>query len=101
MCHRLPLFLIHELAHAWERHTVTDSTRSQFLNHWNLERWNDHSDDWNQRGIEKAAHTVAYTLTLDKPTDNENISQFVCGFELLTGDALPNPDFVTCPITNA
>lgn len=83
--------MAHELAHAWEHEHLTDDLRGAFLGHWGLDNWNDHSRDWGERGTEKAAHTIAYAVILDTPTDNPNILQFVCGYELLTGNPLPDP----------
>ncbi len=97
ICHRLPLFLVHELAHAWAHHSLTPETRQRFLNHSGLDRWNDHRDVWNNRGTERAAHTIAYALTLATPTDNPDILRLVCGYELLTGDPMPRPNLATCP----
>ena len=74
----------------------TAGSRTGFVAHWNLEPWNDHGDDWNDRGTEKAAHTIAYALTLDGPTENPNVLQFVCGYEILTDQTLPNISLVSC-----
>jgi len=98
ICHRLPLFLFHELGHAWEDHVLTDRVRQRFLDHWALEVWNDDSVDWYHRGAEKAAHTIAYTLTLSQPTENSDILQFVCSYELLTGNPIPEPELASCPV---
>ncbi len=101
MCSSLRLFLLHELAHAWGYHSLTDDTRRSFMDRWALQRWNDHNDSWYDRGTEKAAHTIAYTLALDAPTDDPDILRFVCGYELLTGNPIPVEAGASChPGTN-
>lgn len=92
ICHWLRLYLLHELAHAWDHHTLTDGTRQRFLEHWGLEDWADPNDEWGDRGIEMAAHSIAWSLTLTTPTTNPTMLQYVCGYQLLTGNPLPNPE---------
>ena len=96
ICGRIRLDLVHELAHAWEHHNVTDDTRQAFLDRWGLESWRDRNVDWHERGIEKAANTVAFGLVVDWATDDANILRFVCGYELLTGQGIPHPESVDC-----
>jgi hypothetical protein len=90
ICTKMRLTLVHELAHAWDSHALTEDRRAEFLSHWNLDNWNDRDDDWHDRGSERAAHTIAYTLLLDSPTDNPDVLEFVCGYGILTGRDLPD-----------
>lgn len=96
VCHQLFTIMVHELAHAWDHHNLTDTDRQAILDHWGLERWRDHGDAWHERGTEMAAQTIAYSLTLDEPTDNPDILEFVCSYQVVTGDPLPDPDLATC-----
>lgn len=54
--------LLHEYAHAWLDENVTQSTQAQFLDHAGLDRWSDWSDPWGERGMERAAQTIAFGL---------------------------------------
>ena len=82
MCHRLRLFLVHELAHAWAEHSLSEASKAQFLEHWKLD-----VPVYSRPGAVRA---------LDEPTENPDILQFVCGYELLTGNPLPDPTLVSC-----
>ena len=93
----MPSILLHELGHAWVRDGASAETRARFLEHWGLDSWNDRNDDWSDRGVERAADTIAYTLLQTEPTDNPNILRFVCGYELLTGLPVPIEARTTCP----
>lgn len=88
VCRRLPVILLHELAHAWERTATSDETRAELLDFWGLERWNDIEDDWSDRGAEMAAESIAYALTIDGPTTNPVMVRYACGFGILTGSPL-------------
>ncbi|NNC43727.1 MAG: hypothetical protein HKO03_10880 [Acidimicrobiia bacterium] len=96
ICHRMSLFLLHELAHAWAHLNLTDENRVAYSEHWGLDNWNDHSQEWKERGTEKAANTIAYTLDITVPTDNPNILALVCSYEMLTGRSLPHERLVEC-----
>ena len=96
MCHRLPLYLVHELAHAWDHHSLGENARDLALARWGLENWADHDDEWDERGIERAAQTIAYALTLSSPTTNPDILRYVCDYSLLTGSSIPNAELATC-----
>ncbi len=88
--------ILHELAHAWEGASVTAEVRDRFARHWGVDNWNDHSVAWEERGIERAADTVAFVLdgVPDQPTDQ--LLRFVCGYTLLTGKGLPEDTSVQC-----
>lgn len=98
ICTKMRLTLIHELAHAWDDHMLDDRTREAFMGHWDLDNWNDRTEDWHDRGSERAADTIAYTLLLDEPSDNPDILQFVCGYGLLTGQDLPVAAAASCGV---
>lgn len=81
--------LLHELAHAWEHHNMTDTTRQAFLDHTGLETWADPAVDWDERGTEAAAQAIAWGL-LDTPLTNPGrFTDELYLFELLTGTPSP------------
>lgn len=96
ICDDWPVYLYHELAHAWEHHTVTEVTRAELLNHWQLNTWSDQDEDWDARGIEQAAKAISYALAFDALPVDINVGRYVCAFELLTGTPLPDDVPVTC-----
>lgn len=81
--------ILHELAHVWEGAVVTDDVRDRFADHWNVNNWNDHMAPWDERGIERAADTVAYVLEGVPANPTDQLLRFVCGYPLLTGYPLP------------
>lgn len=96
LCSRGKYLILHELAHAWEYHTVSDTTRLAYLHHTGLDAWDRTDLDWEDRGVEAAAQAIAWGL-LDTPITNpapfgEQLHQF----ELLTGFSTPRlPQTVT------
>ena len=50
------------MAHAWIDAHVTAGLEERFLRLRQLERWNDHGDEWEQRGTEHAAEIVEWAL---------------------------------------
>lgn len=95
VCTEMRITLIHELAHAWDQHVLHDERRRRFMDHWGLDNWNDRDESWYDRGSERAADTIAYTL-LHSDTDNPDILKFVCGYGILTGNDLPEPARASC-----
>lgn len=81
--------ILHELAHAWEGANVDDAARERFSNRWGLDNWNDHSAPWDERGVERAADTVAFVLDGIPTEPTESLRRFLCGYPLLTGRPLP------------
>ena len=96
VCTEMRITLIHELAHAWDDHSLDDDRRQSFMEHWDLDNWNDKEESWYDRGSERAADTIAYTLLQTEPTDNPDILKFLCGFGVLTGNDLPDAARVSC-----
>ena len=88
--------VLHEMAHAWIDAHATASLEERFLRLRQLERWNDHDDEWEQRGTEHAAEIVEWALAgqgtgtnLPSIPDNEP-AQIAQAYELLTGRPLPD-----------
>ena len=82
--------ILHELAHAWEHHRMSDLTRERFLNATGME-WYGPELPWRERGIEAVAVTVTWGL-LNAPltaAEVESSRERAGLFELLTG--VPSP----------
>jgi hypothetical protein len=88
--------VLHEMAHAWLDAHVSAGLEERFLRLRQLERWNDHDDEWEQRGTEHAAEIVEWALAgqptgTELPSIPDNApSQLARGYELLTGRPLPD-----------
>jgi hypothetical protein len=65
--------LLHELAHAWTRHTLTPTTRESFLDFRGLRAWNDDDLPWAEQGSEQAAEIIAWAL-MDQEVSMGNMS---------------------------
>ena len=94
MCTTDGFILLHELAHAWEHHTMDDRTRQAFLDHTGLTVWNHADAEWAERGIELAANAIAWGLLDETLTDGEaaEYTEQLDRFEMLTGQASPRWD---------
>lgn len=82
--------VLHELAHAWEHHNVSEATRQAFLDATGLV-WYDANLPWRERGIERLATTIAWGL-LDTGLSEDRVEEsadLIGLFELLTGRATP------------
>ena len=58
--------LIHELTHLWDKNTLDEATRQQFMAHQGLDSW--HHETWNQAGGEHLASIVAWALDGARPS---------------------------------
>jgi hypothetical protein len=63
---RSKFLLLHEFAHPWLDEHADEATRAAFLEHVDLPRWADRDDPWSDRGMERAANTLAFAM-LDEP----------------------------------
>ena len=93
MCHRLPMFVVHELAHAWAALAMDDDDRDRAMQRWGLTAWNDHDHEWSDRGTERVAQTVTYTLITEGKALNDHVADYICSYEAITGtthDAVRN-----------
>lgn len=90
LCNPHRLIVLHELAHAWEYHTLTDDLRHQFMELRGLTVWNDHDVPWEDRGAEDLAEVVAWGLRqLSDDSSQHSRPEMATAFELVTGIALP------------
>jgi hypothetical protein len=81
--------VIHELAHCWEKHEVTDEARQAFLDLRGLGGWREGA--WHERGAEHAAEIMVWGL-IDRPVRPGHINQNSCdelgaGYTTLTAQA--------------
>jgi hypothetical protein len=96
LCNSLKVIALHELGHAWTHHNLTDETRETFTAHWGLDSWSDMNDDHLDRGIERAAHTIAFTLNQVDAEASDGVTRYICGYELLTGTTLDIHTKIEC-----
>ncbi len=89
--------LLHEMAHAWVDAHVSADLEARFLRLRQLETWNDHAVDWEERGTEHAAEIISWALD-GQGTGTEQASiprndpdQLAAAYQLLTGHPLPVP----------
>ena len=87
--------LLHETAHAWIDHNLTDERKAAFqqLRGWTY--WRDYdAAAWHENGTEQAAEIMVWGL-IDRPLEMVRINQNSCeeldaGYRTLTGQAPPN-----------
>lgn len=79
--------LLHELAHLWDNHAMTDELRTALMDLRGLETWN--HDLWNQAGGEHLASIIAWGLGGGRPTSISQIddASLATAYELVTGTA--------------
>lgn len=81
--------ILHELAHAWLAYTIGDPTKVALLEYWELKTWSDPSVMWTERGSEKAATALAFSLD-DLPAEpSYSLLRYLCSYELITGKPFP------------
>lgn len=89
LCTQVEYTLLHELAHAWEYHTMSNATRQAYLELTGLPTWADPEVDWEDRGIESAATAIAWGLLETPITNPAAFVDELSRFELLTGVTSP------------
>lgn len=57
--------MLRELAHAWANVHLTAHQMEAFVSSRRLDSWNDHDHDWDRRGTEHVAETIAWALADD------------------------------------
>jgi len=85
------LLFIHELAHAWDHHSLTDEKMAAFMELRGIEVWRspDPGVQWYEKGAEQAAEIITWALSA-KPIRMVRIYQNTCdevhaGYVALTG----------------
>jgi len=99
ICSKIPIILLHELAHAHVHESVDAEGIDAFLDHLGLTEWSDQTAKWSDRANERAANVIAYTLTLTAPTRVDKINSLVCDYELLTSSTHANVANANCDRT--
>jgi hypothetical protein len=83
--------MLHEIAHAWDRQSLTEARRAAFLDLRGLDEWrNDDPERWHERGAEHAAEIMVWGL-IDRPVRSVFIPDTTCaelraGYEVLVGE---------------
>jgi len=86
------VLVIHEIAHAWARHSLTDERRDAFQAVRGWDHWHDYeAAAWYENGTEQAAEIMVWGL-LDQPIKIMRINDASCdqldaGYRALTGAA--------------
>jgi hypothetical protein len=86
------LLILHELAHAWDGHTLTDERRTAFLDWRGLHQWwGTEHEHWGEYGAEQAAETIVWGV-IDRPIrasqippPYNNCGQLRTAYLMLTG----------------
>ena len=81
--------IIHELAHAWDHHSLTEERRAAFQALRGAPSWRSRDVAWHERGTEQAAEIMVWAL-IDRPVGVVRIYDNSCeqlreGYETLTG----------------
>lgn len=84
------IMILHETAHAWTEHRLTDEAREAFRELRGWEHWRDYAAaPWHENGTEQAAEILVWGL-MDRPIRIVRIDQATCddllaGYRTLTG----------------
>lgn len=62
MCSMDKKTMLHELAHAWANHNLSDAEMNEFARHRGLGEWNDQAAPWKERATEHAAEIITWAL---------------------------------------
>lgn len=54
--------VLHEFGHAWLNTHLEQTRRNEFMTHVGVTTWRDSAEPWAQRGVERAAETIAWGL---------------------------------------
>ena len=91
ICAATESLILHEIAHAWDHHSVTDETRDAFMALYPDDEWEDDHVGHFAQGIERFAEAVAWGLGSNPiPADNvDALVERIELFEMITGFASP------------
>ena len=87
---REEFLVLHELAHAWDRQSLTPERRAAFLALRGLREWrNDDPERWIERGAEHAAEIMVWGL-IDRAVrivrlEANSCADLLAGYRVLTG----------------
>jgi hypothetical protein len=91
LCTEAKFYVLHELAHAWERHTLSDLKRQTVLYYIERAVWHDRNRPWLDSGAEVVANNIAWAL-MDEPLSEPDANRYadlLDRFTLLTGAVSP------------
>ena len=84
--------VLHEIAHAWAAHDLSDERRAEFQSLRGWTYWSNHQEaDWHENGSEQAAEMILWGL-IDRPIGIITINDHSCddldaGYRALTGQS--------------
>lgn len=85
--------IVHELAHVWEERTISDATRTAFMDLRGLDNWNDRTSGWFDRAIEHVAEVITWGIGdpewMFKVLPSHSCEEMAAAYELLTGSTAP------------
>jgi hypothetical protein len=81
ICNQHRLIILHELAHAWDRASMTPELHHAFMDLRGIDEWNTKEIPWKDRGIERLALIMVWGLHEVGPADPGKLEAFA----LLTG----------------
>ncbi|MGA9276542.1 hypothetical protein [Ilumatobacter sp.] len=82
--------ILHEAAHAWAAHDLSEDRRAAFQSLWGWTYWrDDEAADWHENGAEQAAEMIRWGL-IDHPVGVITINDHSCadldaGYRTLAG----------------
>ncbi len=83
--------LLHELAHSWERHALTDEVRAAFMALTPGQVWRDQAVRYNSQGVEDVANTVARVLSASGPDPTREVgADDLTAYRILVGSPSPS-----------
>ena len=91
LCTESRFYVLHELAHAWEQHTLSDLERQTMLYYVERAVWHDRDRPWLDSGAEVVANNIAWGL-MDEPLSEPAAirhADLLDRFTLLTGAVSP------------
>jgi hypothetical protein len=80
--------ILHELAHAWDRHSLSEDRREAFLRVRGLRVWRSKDTVWEERGAEHAAEVVVWGLIdrqFSAQIPDNSCAELLAGYTTLTG----------------
>jgi hypothetical protein len=80
--------MLHELAHAWDRHALTEQRRAAFLRLRHLRVWRSKDAAWEEKGAEQAAEVIVWGLidwAFSARIPDNSCAELLRGYVTLTG----------------
>ena len=91
--------LLHEFGHAWDFTNMFAEDHDELVRILGVDAWNDHDDEWADRGVERFAETFVFAL-LDQPRRQLKVglecSDLLSAFSTATGAEPLGPGLPPC-----